>query len=992
MPKLLRAATTARRWPRFPGFSLPCSVGCRIAAGFGLLILILAVVVAGSTWLAREHAAVVDELQAHSIDASLIREARMDGAYALILVQLYVSTGDESFLASSGSAAARASDALAEGRAREAAQGEEEDVAKLDEISLNAADITDVWQRAVVLRKSGDVQGAMAALNATIPRLQQLGAAFDAVDQSEAERAAALQRRANTTADAALWLLLISGVAGIALGVAASFVVARSILRPLSALESAALAVAGGDLQTRAPAAGPRELARLGAAVNTMTDSLVEANRRLEQKVHERTKELRRNEERYRNLVERARDVIYTLSPDGTVTSLNPAFEAITGWSRGEWLGKPFGPLIHPDDSPTAAQNHRRLLRGEAPPVSQVRVLSKSGRYLVGEFAERPLMKNGDVIGIIGIGRDITARVRGEEALRESEERFRTLAESAPLGIIVTTADGTISIANAAAESMFGYNKGELPGQPIEMLMPERFQQAHSGQCASYLSEPQTRPMSHGLDVVGRRQDGSEFPASCALGFVQTKDGPLAISFVHDVTGRKRAEQGLRALNQELEVERQQIEKLNRSLEAKVRQRTAELRRANQELRRRNHELVDARAQAATDGLTGLANHRAFQEKIREEVGRAQADGASIGLIMLDIDGFKQFNDRQGHLAGDQTLRDLARTVSDLAGQQQAYRYGGDEFAVLLPGADRRTTARAAERLRRAVERSTDHSGRRLTVSLGVASFPDTAESAEELMYGADAAMYWAKSAGKNRVGHWSKLVRQRAQGTVPWYAADGAVKAPEVVTALIAALAAKDPATRAHTERCSWYSARLAEELGLDERETSIVRLSSLLHDVGKLAVPDEVLFKPGPLTEAEWGHMRQHPVTALNILGQVRSIADATPAILHHHEHFDGSGYPDGLAGDQIPVASRILLVTDAFDAMTTDRPYREALPIETAVEELKRNSGSQFDPVIVAAFLRVLARQGARPLCQMAAAQGNGAAVAGGKAPRSTMAAGL
>ena len=231
--------------------------------------------------------------------------------------------------------------------------------------------------------------------------------------------------------------------------------------------------------------------------------------------------------------------------------------------------------------------------------------------------------------------------------------------------------------------------------------------------------------------------------------------------------------------------------------------------------------------------------------------------------------------------------------------------------------------------------------------------------------------MYWAKSAGKNQVGDWGKLIRRREDGTLPWYAADRGVKAPDVVAALVAALAAKDPVTSAHTERCSWYTARLAKEIGLKDDETSIVRLASLLHDIGKLGVPDEVLFKPGPLNEEEWAQMKQHPTSALHVLSQIHSIADATPAILHHHEHFNGSGYPDGLAGKEIPIASRILLVTDAFDAMTTNRPYRKAMPIDAAIEELKRNSGTQFDPMVVEAFLRILARDGAQPLRRTARA---------------------
>ena len=338
---------------------------------------------------------------------------------------------------------------------------------------------------------------------------------------------------------------------------------------------------------------------------------------------------------------------------------------------------------------------------------------------------------------------------------------------------------------------------------------------------------------------------------------------------------------------------------------------------------------------------------------------------------MLDIDNFKRVNDSQGHLSGDQILREVALALVDEVGHADAYRYGGDEFAILLPAVDRRKTARVAERLRRAVARRTGENPTGVTVSLGVACFPDTAGSAEELMYGADAAMYWAKSAGKNRVGDWSKLVGRRTDGTLPGHAADRGVKAPDVVAALIAALAAKDPVTNAHTERCSWYAAKLAEELGLAEEETSVVGLASLLHDIGKLAVPDEVLFKPGPLNEEEWAIIKQHPTAALHVLSQIRSIADAIPAIVHHHEHFDGSGYPDGLAGEEIPMTSRILLVTDAFDAMTTDRPYSKAMPIEAAIEELKRNSGSQFDPMVVEAFLRILSHYGAQPLRRIARA---------------------
>jgi diguanylate cyclase (GGDEF)-like protein len=167
---------------------------------------------------------------------------------------------------------------------------------------------------------------------------------------------------------------------------------------------------------------------------------------------------------------------------------------------------------------------------------------------------------------------------------------------------------------------------------------------------------------------------------------------------------RQRAQEELRLLNERLVKEQQEVEALNRSLEAKVRERTKELRLANEELRGRNSELQDARAQAATDALTGLRNHRAFQEKVREEIARAEGNGSPLGLIMMDIDGFKHVNDSRGHLVGDSILRDLASSLTDHVGRESAYRYGGDEFALLLPGVDRRKTATVAEQLRRAVE------------------------------------------------------------------------------------------------------------------------------------------------------------------------------------------------------------------------------------------------------------------------------------------------
>jgi len=416
---------------------------------------------------------------------------------------------------------------------------------------------------------------------------------------------------------------------------------------------------------------------------------------------------------------------------------------------------------------------------------------------------------------------------------------------------------------------------------------------------------------------------------------------------------------------------------LNDMMDA-IEQNTAKLRHANEELHERHRQLTDARSQAATDPLTGLGNHRAFHKQLQEQVEAARKSGSSLGLILLDIDGFKEVNDTQGHQTGDEVLRRVAKTMEEVAGKRHCYRYGGDELAILVPGAERAMATVLARSVRAAVADMPVEGCPGVTASVGVAVFPESGPSAKEIVYRADMAMYSAKASGKNRVNVWGSSLDEHLDGIAP-RPDDSGRRHADVVASLTNALRARDPQTKEHAERCSWYTGELATELGLPDAEVSVLRVGSLLHDIGKLVVPDDILFKPGPLTAAETKRMQRHPSDGANTISNVPSAAGAVPVILHHHERFDGTGYPHGLSGEDIPIGARILLVADAFDAMTEDRPYRKAMPVQDAIDELKRFSGTQFDPTVVDAFLVVLKRTGRYPVKAAAANAASGPSAA-------------
>ncbi len=351
---------------------------------------------------------------------------------------------------------------------------------------------------------------------------------------------------------------------------------------------------------------------------------------------------------------------------------------------------------------------------------------------------------------------------------------------------------------------------------------------------------------------------------------------------------------------------------------------------------------------ALTDPLTGLGNHRSFHERLQRELVVAEEEGASLALCLVDFDDLKSVNDRFGHPVGDLVLGQVA---SRLRQGGEAFRLGGDEFAVLLPRQDeRQATAVARSIVERVAALDVEGVGP-VTVSAGVATYPMQGSGRDELIRLADSALYWAKKDGKNRVRAYAAEAILRADLEELTDTPDRAARY-RAAESLAKAVDEREAYTGSHSQRVGEYSALIARRLGADDPGIELTRLAGSLHDLGKLAIPEEVLRKPSTLSDAERLMLERHPQIGFKMLESL-GVQPVAEWVLHHHERWDGAGYPNRLAGDQIPLAARIIFVADAYDAMTSERAYRGPLTQQDALAELERCSGTQFDPTVVKAL---------------------------------------
>ena len=371
--------------------------------------------------------------------------------------------------------------------------------------------------------------------------------------------------------------------------------------------------------------------------------------------------------------------------------------------------------------------------------------------------------------------------------------------------------------------------------------------------------------------------------------------------------------------------------------------------------------LQEARDAADRDPVTGLFNHRAIHQRLDRELAGANAADVPLSLVMMDLDNFKLFNDTYGHPVGDEVLRRVAAALRDECGSDvQSARYGGDEFLLLLPGADGAAAHALARRLQTRLAHEVLQSEEMVSgekrvipvaLSCGVAAFPADSVDRHELLSIADANLYAAKGSEDGVMG---SSDAQRVNRTLRSEGGFG------LLDAMLTAVDNKDRYTRRHSEDVTEYALWIADEIGLPGDEKKALRQGGLLHDVGKIGVPEDILRKPGRLTPDEYDILKRHAELGALIVGGVPGMEQVLDAVRHHHERWDGSGYPDNLAGTDIPLSGRILAIADAMSAMTTDRPYRRGMAWETAVNIVREGRGTQFDPALADAFLRADARR--------------------------------
>ncbi len=640
---------------------------------------------------------------------------------------------------------------------------------------------------------------------------------------------------------------------------------------------------------------GPGDPPHGGIVVNARD---VTAQRRADEARHEA-------EARLAALAQASPLAIFSFNREGLIESWNEAAEKTFGWSRAEAMGR-FLPMLLPEHRDRFALVQATLGRGETIAEQEMRYQTKSGACRDADLSCGPLRcARGQVCGGMAVLSDSSRRKQDEAALARAEEKFRGIFENAVEGIFQTTPDGRFVSANPSMARILGYENPAALMESITSIGTHLY--AGEARRDEFIRLMETQDAVTDFVSQVYRTNGTLVWVCENARAVRDDAGDVAYyeGTVEDITERM-------------------------TLEAE-----------------REGQLAEALERADHDPLTGLLNHRAFHRALEQEADRTLRDGGTLAIAVLDLDNFKFFNDAYGHAVGDDVLRQVASTLSvNCRSYDTLARFGGDEFAMLLPGMTIAQADEFAGRLRQQAQNIGFQPPGCDTIvplglSVGVAIFPEEGPGRLETLARADTRLLRAKSGGQDEA---TERLRANLNQSMQGFS---------ILDALVTAVDNKDRYTRRHSEDVMRYSVAIACALGLDDQTQRMIEVAGLLHDVGKIGVPDAILRKPGSLSDDEFHAVQHHPMMGSIIVCSVPGFEDMLDAIRHHHERWDGEGYPFGLRGLEIPLVARIMAVADAYSAMTTDRPYRKGMNPLRALAILERGAGTQWDPECVLAF---------------------------------------
>lgn len=609
------------------------------------------------------------------------------------------------------------------------------------------------------------------------------------------------------------------------------------------------------------------------------TAELEKLNEQLEHEIteHKQAEEaLRESEERSKAKYKSIPIPTYTwqkVHDDFVLIDYNLAAEEITQGKVSDWLGAKLSEMYK--DMPEAINDMWQCFNEKT--IIKIEMLYKFGssdkeRYFIVHYSYAP----PDLVLVHT--EDITERKRIEEALRESEEKYRSIFKDSREAIYITTREGRFIDFNQSVLDLFGYSKDEM----IELNARQIY--ANPADRDRFQQEIEQRGSVRNYEIKFRKKDGTEIDCLLTSTVRKSIDGTILgyQGIIRDITDIKKVEDQLRYLS-------------------------------------------------LHDPLTGLYNRAYFEEEMRRlESGRYD----SVGIIMCDVDGLKLVNDALGHHTGDNLLIAAANILKESFRESDVIaRVGGDEFAVLVASTDNNAVEKACHRIQDVAARyNSTNPALPLSVSLGFAVSIGTPIIMSNLFKEADNNMY-----------------REKLQHSL--------IARSTIVQTLMKALETRDFITTGHVDRLQKLATALALATGLPDHRVTDLRLLAEFHDIGKVGIPEHILFKPGSLTPEEIIEMQKHCEIGHRIAMYTPDLVPVADLILKHHEWWNGKGYPLGIKGEEIPLECRILSICETYEIITSDRPYHKAVSHEEAVAELRRRSGTKFDPDLVPKFIQVL-----------------------------------